>query len=159
VLLFGKDGRLEERSEETGVEGRFRMEGLEGIEYRLTAGRLPSGPDTESFARAEVGGLVPPRLDVVVRLTRATSVEGRVIDAAGRPLARAVVDARDAEGRDYQALSVGEGRFRLQVAAGAVLQIEGAWPGPGADAGDGRRRTGKLAEIAAGSRGNVLTLD
>ena len=68
VLLFRKGGRLEERAVETDVEGRFRMEGLEAIPYRLSAGRRTSG--AESFGRTESEDLVPPQLDVVLRLAR-----------------------------------------------------------------------------------------
>jgi hypothetical protein len=161
LLLFEKGGMLEIRSEGTDVNGRFRLEGLESKEYRLSVSRRTGGADDgseESFARVDVDGLVPPRQDVVVRLPRRVFMQGRVVDEAGRPLARAVIDVVDGERRDYQAMSDDDGRFRLEVVAGARLDVSGYWQGPGAETGDGRQRAGKLTGVVAGAGEIVLAL-
>ena len=157
VLLFRKGKFPEERSVEADVDGRFRIDGLEAVPYRLTAGSSARG--SESYGRTESGDVVPPQVEIVLRLERTVRVEGRVLDAAGRPLARALVDGCDADGRHVQSVSDASGRFRLEVAANARLDLRGSWPGPGADASDGRSLSGTLPGVASGAAGVVLTLD
>jgi RNA polymerase sigma-70 factor (ECF subfamily) len=80
ILLFREGRSLEDRSEPTGAEGRFHVEGLEAIRYRLQAGYQATGADgalVHPFARTTLADLVPPTSDLVVRLPRTIRIEGR----------------------------------------------------------------------------------
>jgi hypothetical protein len=162
ILLFREGRSLEDRSEVTGADGRFQIEGLEAIRYRLQAGYQATGADgalVHPFARTTLADLVPPTSDLVVRLPRTIRMEGRVVDAEGRPLARAVVNASDQEARTYQAISDAEGRFHLEVAVGAKLNVEGSWRGSEENRTGLRGLQAKLADVEAGLTEILLRLE
>ena len=162
ALLIRDGEHLETRSEVADEEGRFRMEGLQDGRFRIDAGyqsSSASGDREHPYASTKVLDVVPPRSGVVIRLPRTIRVEGRVVDAAGKPLAHAIVNVRDQEGRSLQAISDAGGRFRVEVVPAAVLDLEGSCPEPGADAQGSRRLEGKLTGVAAVSGEIVLRLE
>ena len=130
VLLFREGEHLERRSAAVDGEGRFRFEGLEPERYSVSASYAKStsgGRSERPFARTDVHDLVPGGPDVEVVLARNVRLGGSVVDGDERPLAGALVNARDAAGEWYQARSNAAGEFELAVPDGSVLALEGSW--------------------------------
>lgn len=107
----------------------------------------------------KVPDIFPPRSDVVIRLPRTVPVDGRVVDVGDKALPHALVNVRDQDGCSPQAISEVEGRFRVEVVPGAILELEGGWTALGADGQGLRRLVGKLADVVAGSGEIVLRLE
>jgi hypothetical protein len=79
-------------SVETGADGTFELERVPPRAMTATATRVAAG-DWGS-GRCEIAGLRPPVGDLELRLERWRLVTGRVLDAAGRPMAGANVTLR-----------------------------------------------------------------
>lgn len=103
-ITVGEWRDLGRRRGRSGADGSFRLEGLAAGEWRVEV-RSEEGTRHTETMRAAPGETV--RCDVVLR--RGVDLRGRVLDAEGKPVARAMVEARhqgwwrhentDAEGR------------------------------------------------------------
>jgi len=108
---------LHARQAESGVQGRFKLEGVVGADqsvYVEADGYIVAGPLTQSIDSAPL----------VVRLQRAARIEGQVVDRRGRAIAGAWVRAFG-EG----ATTVAPGTDSLGITEGPVPPISAAGTG------------------------------
>lgn len=106
----------------TDGAGGFRVEGIEpGTQVSLHV-------DVEAFFPQAMYAVAPADAPVELVLTRVARLEGRVIDESGRPVARAYVGARFAEGPGGQttdsARTDEEGRFVLGRLAEGEVELD-----------------------------------
>jgi hypothetical protein len=160
-------GRLKDISARTDGAGRYLLEGLPSFpSYRL----IVEHPD---FIPAEVSGISvgPGQLaeGVDVKLTRGGTIEGRIADEGGSPLAGAKVSAKMFEGKEgappsskmpFQGTADADGRYIL-MGLSAGRYVVGARAG---DRQDGRNEDVEVAEETATEgidfvlkRGNLVT--
>lgn len=141
----------------TGTGGHFRFEGLEPGGYVLAA-HARYGDDDSATERPRLcsqrrEGVAAGGEPVKIVLPRAAAVTGRVLDAAGRPVAGAEVRALDAAGGWLtRALCDGSGGFALDVPVGERVDLLAL----------GRSEAGpafaRLDGVAAGREGLTLQL-
>jgi protocatechuate 3,4-dioxygenase beta subunit len=147
LTLYAEAPGQETRRAELLADGRFRFERLAAAAYEVHAVELPVG-----FALMPVPGVVAGTEDLVLELVPATTIEGLVVDHAGKPVPRALVHffvTGASSARTHAA--DGEGRFRLEVPPGAIGTLGASQPAH-------MVRQAHEAGVAAGARGIVLRL-
>lgn len=100
--------------------GHLRAEGLPACRASVVAER---GPWRSPPAEVEVAAGGASQLSLELDPVLGRDVFGRVVDAAGRPVPRAVVSIRAQTAATVT--SGGDGRFHLRVPQGAILDISG----------------------------------
>jgi len=106
VTLTRVDGQRQIYTASTGPDGKFVFQNVDPAQYRLGATR-------NGYVRSEYGARAPNRpgllitlaagqrlTDVVVQLTAAGTIAGRVLDRDGEPLANVTVQAQKYSYRD-----------------------------------------------------------
>ena len=106
VTLTRVDGQRQIYTASTGADGKFVFQNVDPAQYRLGATR-------NGYVRSEYGARAPNRpgllitlaagqrlTDVVVQLTAAGTIAGRVLDRDGEPLANVTVQAQKYSYRD-----------------------------------------------------------
>jgi hypothetical protein len=101
--------------------GRFRADGLPACRASVVAER---GPWRSSPLEVVVTAGGSAQLDLKLATVLGRDVFGRVVDAEGRPVPRAVVSIRAQTAA--AATTDGDGRFHLRAPQGATLDISGA---------------------------------
>ncbi len=142
---FGAGGR---RSV-SGADGAFRLTSVSPGSYLLSAARdgfTESAPAVVTVAANEVvEGLE-------IALTRGATIAGRVLGLRTGELARVVVDARDAEGRERNGWVADDGSYAVEgLAAGAWLVT--------ASLDSGRRAVSARVALAPGDRTALRDLE
>lgn len=112
-------------STESGEEGRYRLAGLASGRRRVTAwaeGHLPVSETVELEAGEN-------HLDLT--LPSGVEISGRVVDAAGEPVAGARVGARGLrpEAHPHEAPSLADGSFAVEVPAAGRYRLQADKPG------------------------------
>ena len=129
------------------ADGTFRIAGLKGKRYVVSAFECPDGFGLSPAFDIEAGAA-----DVELRLVTALTLEGRVVDADGKPT-RARVWARHARPTSFMSKiheTDAEGRFRLFVAPDFIGQIQAQHVDT--------PFVGQVDQVAAGARDLVLRL-
>jgi len=147
------------------ADGTFRIDGFEPGAYTVRANPTAQpageagGPQVRQTSARGVPAGTP---DLVLRLGRASTIEGQVVDAEGNPIARAIVAAVDENGaRVASDLTEPTGRFALATPPGIVVRIEVQLT---ADSDDPKRAfviredrpPSVFDEVASGTTGLVL---
>jgi protocatechuate 3,4-dioxygenase beta subunit len=117
----------------TRADGGFEIAGLPDGEYALHAYPLetpPASPD-EPWLPASVEHVATGAQPVVIELARGASIRGRVLDAAGAPLAGHALAATSGTAEEYTHTDA-EGRFALTVPKGSRWTLEVRGPPQGA---------------------------
>jgi hypothetical protein len=131
------------RSSTTDGEGRFRIDHLRADRrYAIEATMGGHAPGTAS-------DVAPGRTDVIVRLTGAAEITGRLRDADGHALARTTIKLAAKDGHDVSVETDAGGRFRASGLRDAVYAITVEQ-----ESGDDLH----VADAAAGSRDLELVL-
>ncbi|MFQ5845811.1 MAG: carboxypeptidase-like regulatory domain-containing protein, partial [Planctomycetota bacterium] len=95
------------RSAQTDEEGRFRIRGLAGERYRVHVA-------SSDWVAAETPEVSVGDLDVRIVVHKGLSIAGTVLDAGGRPVPQAVVQAESAStGKTGYAVSGEDGTFEI----------------------------------------------
>ncbi|MHC4164612.1 MAG: carboxypeptidase regulatory-like domain-containing protein, partial [Planctomycetota bacterium] len=110
----------------TDPAGRFEFTGLHEVPYRLEI-----DDDRKDRLRLDGGASVRAgTVDVVLRVSEGASLRGRVSDAEGRPVAKAIVRAEDGQGVRRGGVTDAEGGFHVTgIAPGADLGLRVFAPG------------------------------
>jgi RNA polymerase sigma factor (sigma-70 family) len=108
------------------TDGRFRVLGLAPGTYRITARAYNLGPRTQRLAEAHESSVAAGREDVELRLVRAVTVGGRVLDAQGASRQGVFVTARSENARFGTPTfeTDADGRFHLLLAEGFPWTLE-----------------------------------
>lgn len=135
-----------ERATETGADGRFRFDGLEGERYVVTARARGLAPAAKWASQGD---------DVLLTLARAGRITGVVRDARGQPVPAFTIVAREAVGAlrrepfATEAFVAPDGRFALEgVPDGQYALVAGAVGYAPSEEAPAAVRDGKDATVA-----------
>jgi protocatechuate 3,4-dioxygenase beta subunit len=142
VASFAAENRNERASCTTGGDGRFTLSGLAGGAHEVRA-RCPGYLDLRHYRVVSGTG------DIRIHLTRSLAITGRVVDADGRPVARARVIARSESGAEARRSRTGSnGRFCLDRLRSGTYSVEVR----SADSPVGAEPLALARDVAAGIR-------
>jgi len=150
------DGQVAYAQARTGVDGRFRLEGLVAGTYAVSAGSR--GLDVIPPAQpTDVDVVAGPTPEIRIAMSAAGTVEGRVLDSGGKPVAKANIQLHaDEHGWGEWGTSVDDGTFTIRGVRPQPYRVTASrgWrdtmraPGTGDDDVQGERVTVRAGETA-----------
>lgn len=141
ILVALRDGG-KQQSARVMADGSFCFARLEGAAYDIALSRAPEG-----WSMPMQSGIRADTKDLRLILQRAATIEGRVVDAQGRPCRAHVVCWLPFAGQPWE--TDAEGRFRIEVPPDFVGRIT---------ASNEDMQQAVLEDVAAGAKDLVLRL-
>ncbi len=151
------DGETLQTADHTDAEGRFRVQGLPDGSYEVRLAE-PGYRPVSSGSRALASGA--DLADIVLRADAGLSIEGRVVDGAGAPIAHAVVQAfRPPSFTDMAAALDRESRPELPVQPDGSFRLSGYDEGSVQLRASARGYRMARQDVQAGTAGLLVVLE